>query len=161
MEEVPNEQLDEIEQKAPAKNTKRATEWEVKKFGKWCEKRKIAVDLKTVSAKDLSKMLRKFFTEVKTEKGQTLPPSALTGIGAAIHRHLTCASLSRNINILQDSEFVSANKIFEVKLSFLRKRTMRNQNTNHLFMQSGDMQKLDRYFMEEQNTDGVWQDGWS
>ena len=32
---------DEIEKKAQAKNTKRAAEWGVKKFEKWCEKRKI------------------------------------------------------------------------------------------------------------------------
>ena len=64
-----NEQLDEIEQKAQAKNTKRATEWGVKKFEKWCEKRKISVHLKTVSPTDLSEILRKLFAEVKTEKG--------------------------------------------------------------------------------------------
>ena len=35
--DLDNEQLDEIEPKAQAKNTKRATEWGVKKFEKWCE----------------------------------------------------------------------------------------------------------------------------
>ena len=30
-----NEQLDEINQKAQAENTKKATEWGVKKFEKW------------------------------------------------------------------------------------------------------------------------------
>ena len=33
------EQLNEIEQKAQAKSTKKATEWGLKKFDKWCEKR--------------------------------------------------------------------------------------------------------------------------
>ena len=47
--DLDNEQLDEIEQKAQAKNTNRATEWGVKKFEKWCEKRKMTVDLKTVN----------------------------------------------------------------------------------------------------------------
>ena len=119
--DLDNEQLDEIGQKAQAKNTKRATEWGVKKFEKWCEKRKITVDLKTVSPTDLSEILRKFFAEVKTEKGQALTPSVLTGIRAAIHRHLTCAPLSRNINILQDSEFISANKMFEAKAKLFTK----------------------------------------
>ena len=32
-----SKQLDEIEQKAQAKNTKRAIEWAVKKFEKWCK----------------------------------------------------------------------------------------------------------------------------
>ena len=87
-----NDQLEKIGQKAQAKNTKKATEWGVTKFDKWCEKRKITVDLKTVSPADLSKMLRKFFAEVKTEKGQALTLSALTGIRAAIHRHLNLCS---------------------------------------------------------------------
>ena len=50
--DLDNEQVDEIGQKAQAKNTKRATEWGVKKFDKWCEKRKISVELKTVSKTD-------------------------------------------------------------------------------------------------------------
>ena len=115
-------QLDEIGQKAQAKNTTRATEWRVKKFDKWCEKRKITVDLKTVSPTDFSEILRKFFAEVKTEKGQTLTPSVLTGIRAAIHRHLTCVPLCRNINILQDGEVISANKMFEAKAKLFTKQ---------------------------------------
>ena len=54
----------------------RATELEIER---WCEKRKITVDLKTVTPTDLSEILRKFFAEVKTEKGQALTPSVLTG----------------------------------------------------------------------------------
>ena len=64
----------------------------------------MSLDLRTVSAKDLSEILRKFFAEMKAEKGQVLTPSALTGIRAAIHRHLTRAPRSRNINILQDCQ---------------------------------------------------------
>ena len=63
------------------------------------------------SLTDLSEILWKFFAEVKTEKGQALTPSALTGMRAAIHHHLTCAPLSQNINISQDSKFMSANKM--------------------------------------------------
>ena len=135
--DLDNEQLDEIEQKAQAKNTKRATEWGVKKFEKWCEKRKITVDLKTVSPMDLSEILRRFFAEVKTERGQVLTPSALTEIRAAIHRHLTCAPLSRNINILQDSKFISANKMFEAKAKLFTKEN--NAKPKHKSsIQSGD-----------------------
>ena len=44
----------------------------MKKFEKWCDKRKISVDIKTVSPTDLTEILRKFFAEVKTEKGQAV-----------------------------------------------------------------------------------------
>ena len=74
------------------------------------------MDLKTVSPMDLSEILWEFFTEVETEKGQALTPSVWTGIRAAIHHHLTCAPFSQNINSLQDSEFISANKIAKAKL---------------------------------------------
>ena len=135
-------QLDEIEQEPQAKNTKRATECEVKKFEKWCEKRKIAVDLKTVSPTDLGEFLRKFFAEVKIEKGQALTPSALSGVRAAIHRHLTCAPLSRNISILQDSKLMSANKMFEGKAKLFTKEN--NAKPKHKSsIQSGDMQKIE------------------
>ena len=39
----------------------------------------MTVDLEIVSPTDLSEILRKFFAELKTEKGQTLTPNALTG----------------------------------------------------------------------------------
>ena len=87
------EQLNEIEQKAQAKSTKKATEWGLKKFDKWCEKRAVKVDLKTSDKKELNKILRKFYAEVETEKGQALTPSALVGIRAAIHQlHLAVTS---------------------------------------------------------------------
>ncbi|CAH3032507.1 unnamed protein product, partial [Porites lobata] len=64
---------------------------------------------------ELNELLRKFYAEVKSEKGQPLTPSTLTGIRAAIHRQLTSAPISRSMNIMQDSEFLSANKMFEAK----------------------------------------------
>ena len=69
------EQLDEIELKAQAKNTKKATEWGVRKFEKWCQKRNVVVDFTTVKPDELSEILRKFYAEVKTEKGEALTPS--------------------------------------------------------------------------------------
>ena len=139
-----------LKQKTPREQLKRKQQ-----FKKWCEKRKITVDPKTVSPTDLSEILRKFFAEAKTEKGQALTPSALTGIRAAIHRHLTCAPLSQNINILQDSKFISVNKMFEAKAKLFTKEN----NAKHkscTCIQSGDKQKLNRYFMEGQNMNGVW-----
>jgi len=124
------------------RKTKRATEFEVKKFEKWCEKRKITVDLKTISPTHFDEFLRKFFAEVKIEKGQALTPSALTGIRAAIHRHLTCAPLSRNISILQDSKLMSANKMFEAKAKLFTKENNAKPKYKSS-IQSGDMQKIE------------------
>ena len=99
---------------------------------------------------DFTKVLR----GVKTGKGQALTPSALTGIRAAIHRHLTSAPLSRNVNILKDSDFMSANKVFEAKAKLFTKE--QNVKPKHKpSIEYGDMEKLNKYFMEGQNN-GIW-----
>ena len=52
---------------------------------------------------------------------------------------------------------MSANKMFEAKAKLFTKEN--NAKPKHKSsIQSGDMQKLNRYFMEGQNTDGVWKD---
>ena len=40
--------LDKLEAKAQAENTKTATNWGIKKFEKWCDKRKLKVDFNCV-----------------------------------------------------------------------------------------------------------------
>lgn len=64
--ELDNEQLDEIEHKAQAKTNKRATEWESSEKVGEMGKKKITVDLKTVSPTELRENM--FFAEVKTGK---------------------------------------------------------------------------------------------
>ena len=78
------EDLDKLEAKGPAENTKRATSWGIKKFEKWFDKRKLKVDFNFVTLVELNEILRKFYAEVKSEKGQPLTPSTLTCIRADI-----------------------------------------------------------------------------
>ena len=132
----------------------------------------------------MSENLRKFFAEVKTEKGQALTPSVLTGIRAAIHRHLTCpplsqniniltgiraaihrhltsAPLSRNINVCQDSESMSANRMsVKAKAKLFTKENNVNQNKNYdsVRRHAGIELILHQYFMEGQNTESVWKE---
>ena len=58
--------------------------------------------------KERNEILRKFYAEVKIEKGKPLTLRALTGIRAAKHRQITSPLLSRNVNIRQDNDFMSA-----------------------------------------------------
>ena len=70
----------------------------------------------------------------------------LTGIRAAIHRHLTSASLSRNVDILQDSDFMSANKMFEAKAKlFTKKRNIKPKHKPSI--EYGNMEKLNKYIL--------------
>ena len=63
--------LDKLEAKAQAENTKRATNWGIKKFEKWCDKRKLKVDFNCVTPAELNEIMRKFYAEVKSEKRPT------------------------------------------------------------------------------------------
>ena len=49
-----------LNKKLKQKNTKKATEWQLKKFDKWCEKGAIKIDLKTIALKELDEILRSF-----------------------------------------------------------------------------------------------------
>ena len=121
-----NEQLHKIEQKAQAKNSKRTTERGVKMFGKWREKRETTV-----------KFCESSSLKGKHRKAKHFTICALAGIRVAIHRHLTCAPLNRDINILQDSEFMSANKMFQAKAKQFAKEN--NAKPKHKSsIQSGD-----------------------
>ena len=141
------EDLDKLEAKGQAENTKRATSWGIKKFKKWCDKRKLKVDFNCVTPVELNELLRKFYAEVKSKNGQPLTPSTLTGIRAVIHRQLTSAPISRSMNIMQDSEFLSANKMFETKCKLYTKE-MNPKPTHKSSIAAGDMLKLRGYFSE-------------
>ncbi|CAH3186344.1 unnamed protein product [Porites lobata] len=151
------EDLDKLEAKGQAENTKRATSWGIKKFEKWCYKRKLKVDFNCVTPVELNELLRKFYAEVKSEKGQPLTPSTLTGIRAAIHRQLTSAPISRSMNIMQDSEFLSANKMFEAKCKLYTKE-MNPKPTHKSSIAAGDMLKLRGYFSEGLDSNNSWAD---
>ena len=149
------EYLDKLEAKGQAVNTKRATSWGIKKFEKWCDKRKLKVDFNCVTPVELNELLRKFYAEVKSDKGQPLTPSTITGIRAAIHRQLTSAPISRSMNIIQDSEFLSANKMFECKLYT---KQMNPKPTHKSSIAAEDMLKLRGYFSERLDSNNSWAD---
>ena len=117
------------------------------KIQEWCDKRKLKVDFNCVTPVELNELLRKFYTEVKSKNGQPLTPSTLTGIRAVIHRQLTSAPISRSMNIMQDSEFLSANKMFETKCKLYTKE-MNPKPTHKSSIAAGDMLKLRGYFSE-------------
>ena len=91
------------------------------KFEAWCLKRNLNVDLKTVEEETLADNLRRFYAEVKTNKGLQLSPSGMVGVRAAIHRRIIQAPISRKLNILTNPSFVIANNMVDTKIKLFRK----------------------------------------
>lgn len=91
---------------------------------------KIICDLADVGATELNSILRRFYAEVKTNKDKKiLTPSALTGIRAANRRKSKSQPISSPINILKDSEFLQANKMFEVVRNRTTKKVIQRRST--------------------------------
>ena len=78
----------------------------------------------------------------------------LTGIRAAIHRHLTlCSTQPKHKHFArQRIHICQQNACLKRRPSFLRS----NAKPKHKSSIQSDMHKLNRYFMEGQKTDGDW-----
>ena len=63
--DMTEDQLDKMVNDTRPKSTQRSTDWGIRKFQVWCEKRSRSVDIKTVSATELNEHLRKFYAEVR------------------------------------------------------------------------------------------------
>ena len=93
-------------------STKKSTKWDVKVFLDYCGHQNIKCDFESITEDALADILKKFYGNIRKKDGQLYTPSALVGIRAAINRKLTSPPLERNINILEGSRFLAANRIF-------------------------------------------------
>ena len=146
--EITERELIELEQSVVPPNTSRATEYGMKKFKDWLVFRNHSCDFQAANPEELSSPLRRFYAEVKAKKaGESLTPSTLTCIRAAIYRYLTGAPYNRPINILTDREFIAANKIFDVRCKLYVKAG--NPKPQHKAqITEDDMKSLGEYFAE-------------
>ena len=141
-------ELQKMEEVSRPESTFKATKSGIKKFMDWLVKHERNCDLATVSAEELNSILRKYYAEVKHtdhKKGKKLTPSSLTGLRAALHRHLTAAPLLRPFNIIKDKEFIAANNMFAARCRLYFKSG--NEKPQHKpCIEKGDLEKLDQYF---------------
>ena len=105
-----DEELARLEESARPSSTTSATKSGIRKFEDWLQRRGKSCDYASISAVELNDLLRKYYAEGKNYKtGQTLSPSSMTGLCAAIYKYITTAPFLRPFNIL---EFVTANNMF-------------------------------------------------
>ena len=92
--------LNKIVDDVQPQSTERSTKWGVKKLEAWLAKWAIMCDFHSVTAEELNTVLRRFYGELKSVKGDLFTSSALTGIRAAIHRYITGPPFNRSINMV-------------------------------------------------------------
>ena len=125
------------------KSTVNSTHWGLKRFQEWLDKRNKSCDLASVTACDLNCLLRKFYAEVKPSKKSkvsSLSPATMTCLRAAIRRYLL-EDLERNLDIINDKDFLTANQMFKAKCK-LYVSTHNPKPKHKPVIESGDMNKL-------------------
>ncbi|XP_066916105.1 uncharacterized protein [Clytia hemisphaerica] len=138
-------ELDKLVLDSKSENTRKCTNWGFSKLRTWLEKRNIPIDFKTVEADKLNDILRKFYAEVRSAKNEMFTPSSMTGIRAAINRTLLAPPYSRNMNIIADREFSTANDMFSARCKIYYKTN--NKKPKHKDpIEQADMNRLQIYF---------------
>ena len=105
---------DNIVDDVQPQSTERFTKWGVKILEAWLANRAIMCDFHSVSAEKLNTVLRwlyHVYGKLKKCQGDLFTSSALAGIRAAIHRYITSPPFNRSIDIIQDKEFMAANRM--------------------------------------------------
>ena len=77
-------------------------------------------EFETLPVQDLNDMLRKFYAEMRSQDGKRYGRASLSGIRAAVNRHLNSPQFHRNINVMQDREFNSSNNLYKAMLKQLK-----------------------------------------
>ena len=64
------------------------------------------------SKEDLAEILRKFYGTVLSKSGKCYSKSGMINIRSSLNRHLTNPPHKRTIDLMQDQEFLQANRVF-------------------------------------------------
>ena len=111
-----------------AENTRKANDQWLRCFQQCCAEKKISIDLCSSSVEEIASVLERFYLEVRKQGGEPYGRSTLLCCRAALGRVITGAG--RQVNIMQDAAFTTANKALDGLLK-LRRKTGELKPTSH------------------------------
>ena len=138
-----------------SKNTKKATKSAVNIFRSYCIERQRPECFEKLSAEELVEILRFFYAEVTKKGGELYKKTSLNCIREGIARHL---KKERNIDIIEDPVFQSANDVFRAQLIELKQQG-KGATEHKQPVEGKDLQKLYDSF-DISTTRGVQQKVW-
>ncbi|XP_056001561.1 uncharacterized protein LOC130048610 [Ostrea edulis] len=137
-------------------STKRNTKWAVKIIQEWSsETFGVEIDFFTIDAADLNSKLSKFYAEARpkiasiTTENTEYHKNTMKNIRAAINRHL--ADLERDMNIVKDKEFKSANDTLDGKLKHNVKCAISKPTKHKDVITPEDLIKISEYLYSAEN----------
>ena len=131
----------------PASTDNQTKKW-AQKFKKFLISKNLSPYFEKVPSKVLNDYLRLFYANLKKNDGTFYAPASLICIRAAIHRHLKSPEVNSTFNILNDDQFIRANKVLK---AMVKCYLTSNQENGHEYerITNEDMSKLRSYFREE------------
>ena len=89
-------------------------------LAEWCRERRPPSNLLTITFESLDNVLRQFYAEARTKKGEEYSRLFLLGIRNVLERHL--AANRREVKITKNPLFTKSNKMLECKLKLNRRK---------------------------------------
>nr|XP_055042974.1 uncharacterized protein LOC129429980 isoform X2 [Misgurnus anguillicaudatus] len=135
--------LDNLEKTRHENNTVRQTVWTVNCFKSWLAEKQLNIDLKRIEKSQMNSVLRDFYGSIRTNKGELYGISSYPSLRSALNRHINEPPFSREWNLMQDSEFTSANNVFKGVVKQIR-RSGADKTSHYPPMSFEDQQILKR-----------------
>ncbi|XP_067141093.1 uncharacterized protein [Centruroides vittatus] len=132
--------------------TRQATNYGVKLFRDYCFRR--GVDrIDCLNDKDIAKLLKGFYADVRTKDGQRFSVNSLIAIRYALSRfYYRLPQLSRKIDIVRGTAFDEANQIFRNVLKDLETQNRGQSGCQRVDVDTDDRHKLRHYFVHAIHT---------
>ena len=125
------EDLDKGVEDQESINTSRSTQFALRTWQTWLEQREFAEaekkPIEVYTKQELSRLLKHFYWEIRTAKGDEFEPSSLKTIQRGLERYLQ--ELNTGFSIIRDEDFANANKaqVPVPKFKFLKKSEKGNK----------------------------------
>lgn len=140
-------EMDAMEIEEETESSKIHVRQYVKKFKDFLKGKNLSQEIETMKESVLAEYLRYFYSSLRKQDGGYFSPSSLGCIRAAIHRYLTSAPVSRSINLINDSAFLSANNMLKALASKYIKDGGKEKKFDSI--EKEDLLKLQGYFKRQ------------
>ncbi|XP_038011089.1 activating transcription factor 7-interacting protein 1 isoform X8 [Motacilla alba alba] len=134
--------LEEEEEDAKSiKNTHKQTGWAANLLKQWLAKNGKDPSFELVPVSELNDILREFYYTIRNHDGNTYSVASYKSMRAGLNRHLKMPPYNRQICLMKDKEFASANMVFVSVLKMLRMQG-KDETHHHPPIAAEDLRKI-------------------
>ncbi|XP_071408035.1 activating transcription factor 7-interacting protein 1 isoform X7 [Pithys albifrons albifrons] len=134
--------LEEEEEDAKSiKNTHKQTGWAANLLKQWLAKNGKDPSFELVPVSELNDTLKEFYYTIRNHDGNTYSVASYKSMRAGLNRHLKMPPYNRQICLMKDKEFASANMVFESVLKMLRMQG-KDETHHHPPIAAEDLRKI-------------------